>query len=477
MTALKSALWRKRGLLAPNPWSVRALVVLLALGLIAPAPALFAAADPGAPVFSLSDTGYPAGEPTLGITANGCIFFQATELRNYSSAPATSRVLRSCDRGSSWTVVLEDPQAGFDSYVRVDPVTDRVLLAKATSCLGLAASDDLGVSWEHRPYCNETRLHDAPKLTFAPWHDPAPPHTYAQALHVCWNGLNTYCSVSSDGGVTFSIPHLAFPAVFASVDAYLGLPGVCSGVPSKVASAPDGTIYVSREFCGQPWIAVSTDNGTTWLPRPVSFGARVSPPVVQNAVHVAVAPDGSVFVAWPGTDGHHHVARSADQGLTWTEESVSPPDVRSVQLPVIVAGAGGVATAYIGTRDTDLPAGDAPQGTRWAMFLSYSRNPADPAPTWSTVQITPDTDPILIGCFRRYSIFTPAHINPDPANPVRSCTSDPGRLLDFNDLLFSPDGRLALAYTAAGLRCPSVSETGCERGYVALQTGGSILGP
>ncbi|HWG91984.1 MAG TPA: hypothetical protein VNZ52_14125, partial [Candidatus Thermoplasmatota archaeon] len=104
-----------------------------------------------------------------------------------------------------------------------------------------------------------------------------------------------------------------------------------------------------------------------------------------------------------------------------------------------------------------------PEDTRWHMFVTYTFDALSEDPTFVTVQVTPDDDPVQIG---------PISTNSDCEAPEGS-----RNLLDFIDMVMDKEGRVYVAYADGCLEgCKTMEDSRGDRGYVAvLQTGPSLL--
>lgn len=403
-------------------------------------------------VFATRDTGYPAGEPTLGILPDDSIVFQAY-----------AKTLKSVDGGRTW-VVLHVPPTGdqtLDPYVHVDAVTGRIIASQLfVACQLLSISDDGGASWIDAPTQCGTADHQ--KLGSGPWAEaPTQSPFYERAVYTCVNHVaDTACSVSLDGGRVWGPLVTVFPGADPTAEKGVGAPGVCGGLEGDPVSGPDGTIYVPREYCGRPYVGVSADNGLTWQIHPVVPGAQTRPIAFGgNNPSVTVAEDGTVFFAWTGADWLHRVARSDDRGETWTDLGAVSPDILSTTFPLVMAGAKGrVATAYVGTPDTDAGPDEAPPEARWYLYVTYALDANALKPRWKTVQVT--GHPVMIGCIGRHG----------------AACSDPGhdRMLDFNDIALTRTGLVAISYTDSCIAptCVDSSTSTSNHGMLAIQTRG-----
>jgi hypothetical protein len=338
----------------------------------------------GAPVrFALNDVGVGAPEPTLGVTSTGSVFYIA----------GTS-VLKSTDHGLSWTNVA--PQVGptnvppttLDPMLYVDPVTDRVFYDHLyLACSYMAYSDDEGETWIPNPATCGVPGIDHQSLSSGPSVLPAPVYD-DRAVYFCANQLaDATCAVSLDGGATFPITR----PVFRADD-----PRSCGGIHGHVVIGPEGNVYLPAWHCDEPWIGISRDGGLSWE------AFRVAPGVSSGEMDpsVAVATDGSVYYFWMDLEGQPYLAVSEDEGRTWSEPTdVSFPGLTVANLPSIVAGdAGRVAFTYIGTTDGEpVNPGAVDEKTTWHLYVTMSTNALDPDPRFTTVRLTTDDAPIHVG--------------------------------------------------------------------------------
>lgn len=414
-------------------------------------------AAPAAMSFVNHSTRHTAGEPTFGVLADGTLVYQAF-----------TRTLRSFDGGRNWSVVHETPltELTLDPYVHVDLPSNAMVVSQLYgACQMVSTSQDGGRIWTDAP--SQCPPIDHQKIGSGPVPEGSPYAGAAERLFfTCFNHVaDTACAVSLDLGLTW----LPLVPVFAGVDPTaeegIEVPGLCGGLLGDPTSGPDGTIFVPREYCGRPFVGISRDGGITWervqvadaKVRPIAFGA--------NNPAVAVGADGTVYYAWTGDDWRHHMARSTDGGRTWTDlGAVSPPDIRSTTFPLIIAGdRGRVATAYVGTRHTDLGPDEAVAHAHWHLHVTYSLSGVAASPRWTTVQVTPRGDPVMIGCIARHGL---------------ECTT-PGHdvLLDFNDIGLMPDGRLAIAYVDGCVKpwCTNGETSQSSLGLLAIQDLGPVL--
>lgn len=371
-------------------------------------------------------TGHQGAEPNLGITSSGALF-----------ATADEHVVRSRDRGQTWEVVwtfgLEDDGAPVDPFFNsdpmlwVDPLTDRVYadpMFPTLACTTLAWSDDEGETWTERHGTCHAPPMDHQKLGGGKPGPQAPPvagRLYPSVLYQCYNMLlTTNCAQSYDGGLNF-LP--AQPVLNAMTDGCAGL----NGMPSV---GPDGTVAVGSSVdCEGPVLGLSQDSGMTWrvVHGPEDKGGTLNDPEIEWA------SDGTMFVLWSGDDFLPYLARSRDLGATWEGPwKVSPPGVNSTVFAAMVAGDDGkLGIAFLGTRDQASDPSDAGDEVRWHLHVVTTEDALADAPTFTGVQVTPDEDPVQVGCVWMRGF---------PGAPCRN-------MLDFIDAAVHPDGTFFVVYT------------------------------
>ncbi|MBV9368659.1 MAG: exo-alpha-sialidase [Frankiales bacterium] len=389
------------------------------------------------PRIDLFRTGFAnAGEPNIGIAHDGTI---------YSDVQA--KVVRSANGGRSWTDITPSTHVtSLDPFLYVDPSTSRVYKSDlAGTCQILSWSDDRGATWTTAPAaCNQS---DHQTLSAAPPVAGLPTVGYPNILYNCSQtaGYNGYsfasgCARSLDGGLTwhptgtyaFSDPS-PYGAAAGSGDS--GIPGVCNGDVGPIFAGPDGTLYVPRGWCGQPWLAISHDGGTTWTRVQVAHNGMntsvsggfglVAPGSGQSDHEAAVMADGKghVFYLWMALDRLPYLAVSRDGGRTFgAPQRVSPPSVREAWGPALDFDAKGrLAIAYMGsTNSPGKPWTGSYAVTTFTGYLGLVAHPLDRRPVVVSGPVTP----------------------PDTALARGRC--GPGRcndgILDFIDVALGPAG-------------------------------------
>ncbi len=433
----------------PNGQSITGKVSLVPFPPVAPV----AAGIP--PTFSnhISSANIPdntAGEPSIGVdwlpkiaalkhdkvNTGGVVFFTAgnDQLRvsfDDATFPATA----------TWQDMNAPIVTGLDPIGFVDRQTGRVFgLQLGATDSSAAFSDDDGTTWtsfvaggqpagpDHEtfgggPYA-PTNLNAVPPVI-------EPPHPlYPNAIYYCSQNIvgGAECSRSDDGGVSFG----AGVDIFNPTECYGGIHG-------HVKVGPDGTVYVPNSSCsagsGSQGVAISRDNGMTWVDRTVPGSVGSGDP------SVGIGSDNTVYIGYINGDNRPHVAVSTDHGETWTKDfevgqpvgcapgnQYAPCRIKSAVFPVVVAGDGdraafGFLGSTTGGNFQDL-------ATFQGVWNFYVATTYDRGAHWVTVNATPG-DPVQKGAICLAGIL---------------CSSGNRNLLDFNDITVDKLGRAVAAY-------------------------------
>ena len=379
-------------------------------------------------------------EPNLGVTSSGALFVTTFD-----------QVRRSLDQGRTWEVVwdfvppgdgaTEDFFTTTDPMLWVDVDTDRVFvnhMHPGLQCTYMAWSDDDGETWTDRPLaCGLVPGIDHQKVMTAKPRTPLPTVGYPNVVYVCNNkrldafglpyGMGTSCFTSRDGGLTYPV----------ETEAYVN-DALCSNVNGHPAAFPDGTVAMVLgslgRKCERPFtVVLSEDDGLTWRTR------QCDPELGQVEIDadVTVTPDGTAYVLMRGEDQVARLVRSRDKFETCEHWRVAPPDhALSVFAGIASGDDGRVAMAYLGTRDAQgvgATPGNATPGSVWHAFVTTSFDADSDAPTFVTQQVTPDEDPVQVGC---------VWMGGGGGGPFQ-CRN----LLDFIDMVRDAEGRWFVAIT------------------------------
>ncbi|HLE97788.1 MAG TPA: sialidase family protein [Candidatus Thermoplasmatota archaeon] len=395
---------------------------------------------------------FDGGEPTIGVTSDGTIFV---------TGPGTMAA-RSKDGGHEWDIVGDGSPTrarfNLDPFLFVDPLTDRVFNAPLyVACTHLSWSDDLGETWENNALAGcGLPAHDHQKIAAGPPTDGTTTDGYPNVVYYAYNGgfrsisidsrvptpkhglEGTMVSRSLDGGKTWSLGVEAIPE-----DCHGGV-----NAPPHVAAS--GIVYLGSAECDGINVAISRDSGLTWKVAELGNDVGVNPYIAVNP-NVATDAAGNAYVVWPGEDALMYMSVSRDEGATWSSSiRVSPPSVTSTAFSVLASGAEGrVSVAYVAT-DADTSgwatpqAQDAAEDTRWHLMLSTTLDGLADDPVFTTVRVTPEDDPVQVGCIW-----------------LSGGTEECRNLLDFMGLV-QHEGRAYLVFTDG---CPE----GCKDGPEATE--------
>lgn len=433
--------------------------VALALAFLVPSSLFVSGASPtpGTPAFTNyaapSGLGTSAGEPSIGVNlATGAVFMQAYSETlkvtfDDSTAPASAR----------WHNVASQLTSipNVDPILFTDPTTGRTFAGGLEEdCSILAYTDDDGASWTAMPDSCTAPAFDHETIGSGPWHQPPPPvTTYSQAVYYCAQGIIQECAVSWDGGITFNAP-----AVISTS---------CTSAVGHVKIAPDGTAYVPAKNCGAAQaVIVSTDNGLTWVTRPIT-GATL--PSGFNDPSVATTPSGWLYATWLGKDGHVRAALSKTQGTSWLPASDlgASLGIKAGSFQTIVAGDDArAAVAFLGTTDAGAPFDRSFTGT-WDLYVATT---LDAGVTWTTVKAT--TDPVERGWICTSGTTCPTDT---------TTFGQPGRnLLDFIGITVDARGRVLVGYAdgcidACAAANGTIAQSQSALATIARQTCGPSL--
>ena len=349
-----------------------------------------------APEADLYNVGHDALEPTLGISKKGDVFFTAASARN--------EVVRSSDGGKTWEVVSPQLQGqnvhaiSLDPYIWVDEDTGRVYTIDLTvACSLMSFSDDRGKSWTTNPLACGRPVNDHQTLFGGPPVSSSP-IGYPNLIYYCWNDVATSsCGKSLDGGMTW---HATGSPAFHPGDGTEGqaVPDPnCGGLHGHGVVGRDGTIYLPKEHCLRPYLAISKDEGLTWQ------RVRVSElPVIWGPdPSVAVDDEGNIYYLFISKGRLPYLTYSRNGGKSWSKPMmVGAPGITETALATLDVGAPGkVGIAYYGTDDVGGPVDERkyPNDVMWDGFMTMSADVFADSPVFYSGTINDPKDPLARG--------------------------------------------------------------------------------
>lgn len=436
-------------------------------GAVALDPSTYASALPSA---TMRSTNIGASEPTIGVTADGTVYYMASDLDTSLIKPARAVVVgaprpliyKSTTNGTSWTDVTERiagndlTQTTADPYLYVDPVTGRVFNVELYGgCSYIAWTDNGGTSWDRNPLGCGLPVNDHQTLAAGPPPVGGPtPTGYPNIVYYCVNQVAvTSCARSLNGGATFT------PAGNAFLGIDIGEPSgpQCGGLSGHVIVAADGYVYVGKGHCGRPAVAVSADAGLTWTKSVISTTVRAN----QHEISVGTDPSGNVYALFIGTDRLPYLAVSNNHGTSWSAPMmVAPPGVTEVNLPSLAVGDDGkVVMIYQGTSatccyPTATANGRAYAKAAWNGYMTITTNALDALssgePVFATDTVNDRHDPLLRGV-----------CGPDRCQAPYNW--------DFLAVVVAPDGRPWAAFIDSCVALCSQRETS-NNNYIGIAT-------
>jgi hypothetical protein len=386
----------------------------------------------------LHRVGMGAGEPTIGATNEGNVYFVALP-------GSSSKVLKSADQGDTWTDISPTLPSGqnihkvsLDPYIYVDEAegVDRIFTIDLTvACSYMSFSDDEGETWLTNPLACGRPVNDHQTLFSGP---PKSSITidYPNALYYCWNDVaSSSCSKSIDGGLTFR------PTGFPAYPGVNSEGGFCGGLHGHGHVDVHGNVYLPREYCGKPYVAISRDEGTTWE------NILVAPKAGEGSdPSVTTDRKGNIYYTYIGVDRLPYLVISKDAGKSWTKPMmIGAPGVKEANLPSIDASSGTpgkIAIAYYGS-DNSPYQGCKPDcedkmwdKTTWDGHMTISVNALDKDPIFYSTTVNAKSDP-----------FKRKHCGPG------RCDTN---VYDFIDVQIAPDGQVWGAFVdGCILSCPT----------------------
>lgn len=404
-----------------------------------------------APDARLYQVGQDAVEPTMGVTKEGQMFFTAFQ------SNTSIFVMRSADGGHTWDDrspslggVAPAHRLSLDPYVFHDEWTGRIFNIDLTvACSYLSFTDDIESGWTTNPLACGRPVNDHQTLFGGPPVSSSP-IGYDNLVYYCWNDVATSsCSKSLDGGLTFSVTGSpAFHPVDDSGDEPVRQ---CGGLHGHGVVGEDGTVFLPKEHCRQPWLAISKDEGVTWTHVKVADDVAIFGPDPS----VDVDSKGNIYYVYLNEDRMPNLVVSKDDGKTWSKPMMfaAPGLTETVHATVDAGKPGSVAMAYYGTDDVKgkIDKRKYPLTVAWDGFMTMSTNVLDKNP-----------------------IFYSGTVN-DPKDPLTRGDCGPRRCqdaVDFIDVVIGPDG---IPYASLADSCTIPCE-GAKTQYAGI-VGSLVFGP
>ena len=339
-------------------------------------------------------------EPTIGVDDEGRIFYQA---RTSNLQPT---VMRSTDEGDTWGDV--SPMIGpapaqplsLDPILYLDKDTGRVFtnnIPPDINCQYLSFSDDAGKSWTNTDICGHFDHQNI--FTGPPTKDGQQPIGYPNIVYYCAINLvmlsgtstATTCSRSLDGGLTWL--HTGEPAYLTPIGANQGGLPWCDGAVGHGFVGDDGTVYLPRGWCGQPFLSISHDEGLTWDQVQVAENGA-------NGHEAGIAADtqGNLYYDWIGGDDLPYLAISRDGGKSWSDPMmIGPPGIKRSSLPAIDIGDDGkIAMTYVGSESPGRSK-KAQKKWTWNGYITMTADALDANPVFYTGTLNAPSDPLHRG--------------------------------------------------------------------------------
>ena len=176
----------------------------------------------------------------------------------------------------------------------------------------------------------------------------------------------------------------------------------------------DGTVYLPRGWCGQPFLSISKDEGLTWDQVQVAEnGAK------GHEAGIAADGKGNLYYTWIGGDDLPYFAISRNGGKKWSKPlMVGAPGVNEVTLPTLDVGdPGKIAIAYMGSENSryakcapDCSQGDY-AGVKWNGYMTMTADLFSKNPVFYSGNVNNEVDPMALGacgprrCYEAYDFI------------------------------------------------------------------------
>lgn len=259
-------------------------------------------------------------------------------------------------------------------YLAVSAITSHFPTPGAfVSSVGVITSTDAGRTWDEPVWITDlplaARSHlisaepDNPGSAVVTWHSPQPL-------------TRSFISRTTDGGRTWATHQLPVPPHrFQPFSTPVAASGGRLYVLYTTQPAPTAVKQVNAgagsplDLSSEIFVTVSDDGGTTWT-QPVSIldGA------IPDWIGAEIAPDGSIYVStWRGTDPSRELVllRSDDRGATWSAPSLIASDAVAPSPGLAISADGALGVTYLrataGDQREVVFARSADRGLTWTQ--------------------------------------------------------------------------------------------------------------
>ena len=354
----------------------------------------------------LYDTGVLDQSPSIQISRSGVLFIG----RNAKG------VLRSTDKGLTWTAITPPDHANGDShakgvhgYVHIDPVTDRLYYVTSNSAAScgpmkggavMSWSDDLGATWNgsttgcgtfdwgrmvtgHHPKGLQQRavyfFGVAPRLVGG-----LRPVFRSLDGGLTWTLMPNPASVTTEAGASTAAPDGTL---------YFDYPEFIGFDPARITN----TLYPFKpaNLCHQ-MIAVSEDFGETWRQEAIPNSRACN--IQTGHQKVSIDKAGTVYVLWTDDrDNQIYLVVSRDKARSWSAPvKVMPAGAtfNNGHATIVAGEPGHVVISSLNTKSPINPRRWIVSGYGvWHAYLSESFDADAKAPHFRSVNLDPPGDP------------------------------------------------------------------------------------
>jgi hypothetical protein len=355
----------------------------------------------------------PVSETNIAVTPKGTVLF--------SPARTENSLARSTDGGATWSLTYPQEMQYTSLWNTVDPMltvdrdTGRAFWVHATGAtrtlpvlvsqsplpspvptivaaaygFQVYASSDEGRTWTTADY-QSAPIGDWEKIMVGPPRTNASqeerPVGYPNVVYVCGNspfevtGPGRLCYRSLDGGKTFQPVGYVTPSPNMPADAWCPPLASNSGVVG-----PDGAVYQPISCSGGAYVAVSEDEGASYVFRAV----KDAPPSngISGSLQLAMDSGGTLYAEWVRDDQLQY-AVSRNQGQTWGAPlTISAPGMHQIMRPAPAAGRRGeFGVAYYGSTD--------PKAEKLTLYVTQTANALESKPVLSSAALSDPGHPM-----------------------------------------------------------------------------------